>query len=284
MTGSGSSGSWIIRGLQLGAAIGATVEPDADARAIRAHDLVVLVKRPRAPLLQRIHAAGVPLVWDVVDAWPQPVGNGWSREQALAWLTEQVRAIRPAAAVAATSAMAADLRPLVSDTLALPHHARPGLEPNPVRDAVHVVGYEGSERHLGAWAQIVAGEAARRGWRFAVNPARLADVDIVVALREVEGYAPRMWKSNVKHANAAGSGTPFVGCRERGYLEQSQGGEHWADNPRELAAAFDALTPAAARREAAERMRAARPALDDIAARYAVWLQGVKRCATAPRF
>lgn len=283
VTGSGSSGSWQIRGVQLGEAIGATVQPDADDRSIRAHDLVVLVKRPRAPLLQRIHAARVPLVWDVVDAWPQPIGNGWAREQCVGWLREQVRLIRPTAAVAATGAMAADLRPLIGDTIALPHHARPGLEQNPVRADVRVVGYEGSERHLGGWAEIVSGEAARRGWRFAVNPVRMADVDIVVALREIEGYAPRMWKSNVKHANAAGSGTPLVACRERGYLEQAAGAERWADNPRELAEAFDALAPQAVRAEASRVLRAAAPRLEDVAARYAVWLQGVKRCATAPR-
>lgn len=281
VTGSGASGSWEIRGRQLGAAIGATVLADAPAAVIRAHDLVVLVKRPPAALLQRIHAARATLVWDVVDAWPQPAGNGWAQQQCTAWLREQLRYVRPHAVVAATAAMAEDVRSVVGDVLALPHHARPGMPINPVRGAIRVVGYEGSERHLGAWYEVVSGEAHRRAWQFVVNPPRLADVDVVVALRELEGYAPRRWKSNVKHANAAGSGTPFIGCRELGYLEQACGAERWADNPRELAEAFDALETHEARSSAARALLAVAPRIDDVAARYAVWLQEVLRCATA---
>jgi hypothetical protein len=67
----------------LGKAIGARVDPlahDVDA------DLAIIVKRPRVETLQRLHQAAVPIVWDVVDAWPQPDGNDWDEAICQQWL------------------------------------------------------------------------------------------------------------------------------------------------------------------------------------------------------
>lgn len=275
VTGSGSSGSWQVRGVQLGHAIGATVCKEASTAMIRSHDLVVLVKRPPPPLLRRLHDSGARVVWDVVDAWPQPEGNQWSQAQALEWLHQQVTLIRPLAVVAATQRMADDLRPFASIVLALPHHARPGLRPQPPRDSVTQVGYEGSPKQLGRWREVLEAECRRRGWRFVMNPRSLADVDIVVALRQAEGYPPRHWKSNVKLGNAQACGVPIVCNRECGYLETASGGERWADEEKELAAALDNLTAAPARREAAAKLAHAAPTLDATAARYSSWLQSL---------
>lgn len=49
-------------------------------------------------------------------------------------------------------------------SLILPHHARPGLEPVPLRKKVRTVAYEGDPRYLGKWAGIVGKECERRGW------------------------------------------------------------------------------------------------------------------------
>lgn len=269
VTGSGKSGSWQIRGEQLGMAVGATVIPNA--RDVAAFDLVVCVKRVSPELVDRVRAAGVPLVWDVVDAWPQPAGNEWTEEQCRAWLKARIEQIKPDAIVTATKAMAADCGGFF-----LPHHARPSLERNPIRREVQTVGYEGGD-YLGRWRAMVEAECERRGWVFVVNPARLADVDIVVALRDAAGYAPRHWKSAVKLSNAQGSGTPFIGNREAGYLEQAIGtAEKWADTPEELKAAFDALTPHKERARAAGWMHAAAPTLSAVAQRYATWLAALK--------
>lgn len=280
VTGRGTSGSWQIRGVQLGEAIGATVLPQAfDADPF---DVVVIVKRAPADMALRARLAGVPVIWDVVDAWPQPVGNTWSRDECHAWLRLQVRAIKPAGIVAATRAMAADCADFGVPVLALPHHARPGLDANPIREHVQTVGYEGGEAYITGWRAAIEAECKRRGWRFVINPARLADVDIVLALRDATGYAPRHWKSNVKLANAQASGTPFVGVREAGYLETAIGTcEKWADTPEELKRAFDALTPQGERRRAAQWMRSVAPALDQVAIKYRTWLEQV--CATPPR-
>lgn len=274
VTGNGSSGSWRIRGDQLGQAIGATVLPKAVD--VAPYDLIVLVKRPAAELVKRAHRAGVPVVYDMVDAWPQPEGNNWSGDQCDAWMRRQIAMINPTAVVAATRAMAEDLRWFNLPCLYVPHHSRPGLERNPIREHVQVVGYEGSEAYITGWRPAIEAECQRRGWRFVVNPSRLADVDIVLALRDAEGYAPRHWKSNVKLANAQGSGTPFIGCREAGYTEQAIGTcEKWADTPQELARAFDALTPQGERRRAAQWMLSVAPSLEQVASKYRAWLEGI---------
>lgn len=280
ITGRGTSGSWRVRGEQLGAAIGAAVVPKA--LDVAGFDLAVVVKRSENDLLQRLRRADVPLIWDVVDAYPQPAGNTWTRDQCMAWLRAEVQRIQPAGIVAATLAMARDCEEFGIPVLALPHHARPSLARNPIRDEVHVVGYEGAEHYLGRWRQVLESECARRGWRFVVNPPSLADLDIVVALRDVDGYAPRNWKSGVKAANAQGSGTPFIGCREAGYLETSCGCERWADTDKELVRAFDALTPQAERARVGGWMHAAAPLLSSVACTYAKWLKEVA-CKTAGR-
>lgn len=140
-TGRGTSGSWQIRGVQIGGALRGNVCPAPDV--IPRCDLAVLVKRPSAGLVDRLHAAKVPIVWDIVDAWPQPAGNDWDRPSCLAWLRQQVETIRPAALVAATEQMAIDCEEFGLPLIALRHHARPEQEINPIRDRVRRVGYEG---------------------------------------------------------------------------------------------------------------------------------------------
>ena len=270
MTGRGTSGSWQIRGVQLGKTLGAAVVPNA--MDVAPYDLAVLVKRPTPDLLQRLNRADVPVIWDVVDSYPQPVGNGWDRARCLEWLAGQVRAIRPAGIVAATRAMAQDCEGFGVPVLALPHHARPGLRQNPIRP-LKVLGYEGGEQYLGRWLPIIRRQCAARGLQFVINPAEVADVDILLALRDCDGYAPRNWKSNVKLANAQGSGTPVICSREAGYLETASGAERCADDESEFAGALDALTPTNARRAAAQALRAAAPEIDSIAATYIAWLR-----------
>jgi hypothetical protein len=272
MTGRGTSGSWQIRGVQLGRALGATAMPEA--RDVAPYDVVVLVKRPTPDLLQRIRSADVPLIWDVVDSWPQPSGNEWSGHACRYWLRNMVEHLQPAGIVAATQAMAEDLKALTdAPVLTLPHHARPGLRRNPIHAEVRTVGYEGGEQYITRWRPIIEAECVRRGWTFVTQPAELADVDIVLALRDATGYAPRSWKSNVKLANAQGSGTPIVCCREAGYLETQSCAEEWVDTPQELTAAFDGLTSRDARLWAGRVLYDATPHILPIADTYSKWLR-----------
>ena len=275
VTGRGTSGSWQIRGVQLGQAIGATVQPAA--LNVAGYDAAVLVKRPSPGLVERLHRARVPIVWDIVDAYPQPAAFGWSRDQCMAWLRAQVAEIKPVALVAATEAMATDCAWLGLPVLALPHHSRPAQALNAIHPEVRRIGYEGADHYLGRWLPLLEAECAHRGWRFIVNPPRLADLDIVVCLRDSESYAAMRWKSGVKTANAIGSGTPAITGREAGCREIAPPLTPSCWEYRDLANMFDRLEPRKTRQALASSYQSAAPALalPALAAVYREWLEGL---------
>lgn len=268
VTGRGKSGSWQVRGVQLGKAIGADVRTDGGDGQ---YDLAVIVKRPRFEVTTALRC---PRIWDVVDAWPQPLGNEWTRDHCMNWLRPQVHDLGLVGIVAATEAMAEDCQIFGIPVLTLRHHARPGMRRNPLRERVAVVGYEGGEQYLGWWRAWLEQECARRGWGFVINPPALADVDIVVALRAAQGYAARRWKSNVKLANAQGSGTPSICECAAGYMETANAGQCWANDAFEAKLAFDILTDYDARKRQVEAYRA--PTLENVAKTYREWLCALK--------
>jgi hypothetical protein len=254
VTGRGSSGSWKVRGVQLGKALGATVKPGAGEADIAAADIVVLVKRPAPGQIDVLRRSKVPWVWDVVDFYPQPECSNWSREHGIAWVTNQLSSFAPWGVVWPNAKMRADCGEY-GDDLVLYHHGRPGRRVNPVRDRVRVVGYEGSRRYLGRYEKALKNECKRRGWKLLINEGEHADFDIAVAFRDrpFAGYVQRSWKSNVKLANCHATGTPFIGAAEDGYLETQTGLEMFLDNPHYLAEHFDLLEPYETRRRIHER-------------------------------
>lgn len=268
-TGRGTGGSFAIRGEQLGRAVGAVVQPNA--LDVGGYSLAVIIKRP-GDVLARLQAMQVPIVYDVVDAWPQPTGNDWGAQECKAWLAQQVEKIKPVGIVAATQRMAADCNFGVP-VLALPHHHRPGLLRNPIRETVRTVGYEGGEQYLGRWRKFLELECAHRGWQFVVNPPSLADLDIVVAMRDQSGYAAKHFKSNVKLANAQGSGTPVILSPESGYKETACGAELWAETQADMKIALDQLEGYAERVERSEQLLKASITIDSVAATYTAWLK-----------
>lgn len=277
VTGSGKGGSWEIRGRQLGEAIGATVDP---AAKVDGFDLVVLVKRHKNGAVEAAHKAGIPLVYDMVDAWPQPAGNGWSRIECLDWLDGHIRAIAPAAIVASTKTMAEDCDGFGVPVLYLPHHARPGLKMNPIRPEVRTVVYQGGPHYLGKWRDFLHRECASRGWAFRADETKtatfeLADADIAVAVREQAGYAATQWKSNVKLANAQGSGTPVICGHEAGYFETASGAEMWVNSEHLMRCALDTLADHEVRKLVSVKLQAAAPKLEDVARRYKEWLRAI---------
>lgn len=242
-TGNGRAGSWFVRGEQIGQRLG-TVNANAGPEDFRSHDLTVCVKRVPHTRLLSMRASGRPWVWDVVDAYPQPEAGAWSRRDAIRWLRQQLEALKPDAVIWPNARMREDAEFRGLQTV-IYHHARPGLLANPIREHVQTVGYEGAPAYLDHWGPRLQSECRRRGWRFVVNPPALSQLDIVCALRggQHAGYVQTHWKSNVKLANAHGSGTPFIGTRECGYVETASGAEVWAHTPGELSEAFDSLTP-----------------------------------------
>jgi hypothetical protein len=262
-TGKGTAGSYTIRAEQLGAALGAIVKPLASHADFAECDLAVVVKRVPEPIRGGLASTGRKWVYDIVDAFPQPLSSTWQRSEAIAWTRKHIAMLNPTAMIWPNQRMRGDCddgRP----GIVLPHHARPNQAPNPIREKVSRVGYEGRADYLQGWAMVLHKECERRGWHFIVNPERLAELDIVVAFRggRWDGYAPQHYKSNVKLVNAHGSGTPFVGRPDTAYLEQASGAEYWATTPTEISMAFDWLESQSTRAQVSDRFRAAAYTLD----------------------
>lgn len=243
-TGKGSAGSWACRGDQLGKACGAVVKPMATAEDLAKADVAVVVKRVPPELLQALRKSRKPWVLDVVDFYPQPTACHWDRDQAIRWVRNKIAELNPTAVIWPNRQMGLDCQVDLPSTT-LYHHHRPGIAVNVIRHKIAKVGYEGEPAYLAEWRPFLEIECARRGWEFVVNPPQLADLDIVVALRggQYAGYVPSAWKSNIKVANAHGSGTPFIGNPECGYLETALGGEKMVSTKKQLREALDALTP-----------------------------------------
>lgn len=279
VTGKGKSGSFAIRAVQLGAAIGANVIANATEADIRQADLVVLVKRPTEEIIAHCRKHSRPIVWDVVDAWPQPHGNDWDKSECFSWLQGMIATIKPAAIVAATHRMAQDIQEFYRGPVKwLPHHGRPGIHENPVRRDLKVVGYEGGGNYVSRWGAILQKECADRGIQFvrASGPEALASFDVVVGLRDHVGYAARHYKSGVKLANAHASGTPFIGGKECGYLETMTGFEYWVESKSQLTVALDWLERYETRLEIHNQFLRNAITVKSVAENYLSWLSQLR--------
>ncbi len=223
----------------------------ASVQDMRAADVVLVVKRVPEELLMNLRASGKPWAYDVVDAYPQPECSGWTQAQSIAWLKSHIARLKPNAVIWPNQRMAADLGQVGNVVY---HHHLPGIKRNPIRKRIETIGYQGAVHYLEGWTDAIGKECQRRGIRFVMN-AQLADVDVILALRggKWNGYPQRNWKSNVKLANAHGSGTPFIGARECGYEETATGCEYWADTPQELAGALDWLELQSTRQHIAQK-------------------------------
>lgn len=270
VTSGTKAGSWKIRGEQLGAAIGADVINNASLEQQQGYDITICVKKPP----KQWKPSGV-VVWDMLDCWPQPAGNEWSKAQLVDFVAERKKDIGAQHTVAATEQMRVDT--CASKTLY--HHFRPGQVRNPVRSKVGVVGYEGDPRFLGRWHDLIVDYCQRAGWTFAINPDSLSACDAMVALRDYphRGYPTAMWKSNVKLVNAQATGTPIICLEEHGYIETSCGEEVWVKKFDDLAFAFELLIPESTRIQKAQRLweHGQQYSLTNIANEYRSWLESL---------
>lgn len=255
-TGKGGAGSWTIRGEQLGAAFGADVE--AQRSHFAPYDVVVVVKKATRQQEAALRKFSGLVVWDIVDNWPQKSVRTLS--QARTHVQHMASVYGADACVFATDAMRASLD---LEGFTLPHHARPDQQRNPIREQVRSVCYEGSPRYLVDWIEQ---DVRARGWEFAVNPPSLADHDIVISHRGAwRSEVTRLWKSNVKLANAQGSGTPCVLELEQGCYERDPVAPIYYQTREEFGAALDDLRPHHVRLWRSKILYAGAPKLADIA-------------------
>ena len=265
-TGRGGNGSWQVRGDQLGEACGAVVKTNATAEDFEECDLAVVVKRVPSRLLEDLRDSGKPWAFDIVDAFPQPASSAWSAKQSIDWVRALLDKLDPTAVIWPNERMRHDCcdgRP----GMVLRHHYRPNAQPNPIREKIEKVGYEGRSLYLNSWRHHLVRECVRRGYAFVENPTGLSELDVVVAFRggEWDSYASRHWKSNVKLANAHGTGTPFVGQPADAYVESSTGCEYWVTDPAGIRVALDWLESQSAREQIHDRFLRAAYSVTDAA-------------------
>lgn len=266
----GKSGSWRIRGEQLGEAIGAEVFAQAEMAEVRSANIVVVVKRTPPRLIQTIRSAGKRWVLDLVDGWPQPEGNAWPEATARRWLQQRLHELAPTGVVFPTTRMLEDSG-WQGPAIVLPHHAWPKYQAAPVAETVHRVGYEGAEAYLGRWRGLLEAECSRRGWEFVVN-GDLANCQIGVALRDVTGYPAGAWKANTKLANLQALGLPALVSPEQGYREFGSEAQIELVWPEHLAPALDCLADSTVRERLSVIAQAAAPRLENVAHDYRRWL------------
>ena len=270
--GSGK-GSWQMRGLQLGAALGARVTSEPTDADWHWAERVLLVKHASPKYAARAHALSVPVIWDPLDFWKQPDENVLSSIDARERLYRARDVIKPTLTIGATEAMAA-----VVDGVCLPHHGYVGLVPTPARETARVVGYDGNGAYLAQWAPALTTACAARGWTFVINPPSLADVDIIVALRggAWDGWMCREWKSGVKLSNAILAGRPVITQDTAAWREMQPAGSV-VRTYAELPGVFDQWAPVAVRQEvvAIAQLRAPAFTAEAIATTYRALLRRV---------
>jgi hypothetical protein len=269
--GSGK-GSWSIRGLQLGDAIGARVTSSPSPGDFAWAEIIVLVKHAITNWGVAAKQTGAAIVWDALDFWPQS-HNGATEREAMEMLHAKVRPCPPDLIIAATESMATAI-----GGYCLPHHSWPGMSATPAREHVRTVVYEGSDIYLGRWAEWLHDACAARGWHFKVNPPHLTEADIIVAFRDRQwdGWICREWKSGVKAGNAIVAGRPLLmqDCASRRELQPAGS---LVETREDLAAALDYWTPYDVRAAVvdAAAARAPRFHLASVAATYRSRLEAV---------
>jgi hypothetical protein len=261
ITGNGKSGSWKVRGEQLGRAIGADVIPNAMAKDLEGYDVCICVKRPTSAALNFGNS-----VFDVVDCWPQPMQRGNYFE----YVKEKMRGFKYT--IAATQKMEDD----VLASWSLRHHYRPSIEENQIRKDVRVIGYEGAPHYITEWLPFILRECKSRGWKFDINPANIASCDAMIGVRggQWRNYASDHWKSGVKFSNAIGSLTPFIALPECGYLEYGVRFER-VDLFTDLAKSFDRIADHDYRLSLANEYKNKKThySIEAVAAEYLEWLK-----------
>ncbi len=250
----GGKGSFQMRGVQVGAVLGARVVSDPTDADFGWADVVILLKRAILKVGPQAARARKPIIWDALDFWSQPAHNRYTVDQGVAMARQDSRGVPLAATIGATQAMADALGGVY-----IPHHCRLGLVQTPPRESVQVVAYDGSERYLGAWRPAIQTACEARGWSFVINPPDLSTADILVAFRDHpwDGTICRAWKSGVKYVNAITAGRPIItqdcaAVRELGIAGDGVPGAAIIEEPSELSGAFDAWVSLSDRQSASK--------------------------------
>jgi hypothetical protein len=273
IVGSGK-GSFEMRGVQVGAALGARVVAEPTDADLQWSDVVVLVKRAGRRWAMKTHLAGKPVVWDVLDGWHQPAQNSMTEADAVAWLRREQQMVKPAVTICATQAMAD-----ACGGVYVPHHGWQGLRPTPARPEIQAVAYQGNSAYLGRYAKAIQDACRDRHWTFLINPADLSQADVLVAFRDGpwDGWVCRQWKSGVKLVNAICAGRPILTQHSAAWEELQPDGA-LAEAPETVGVLLDVFRPVERRQAVvnAALTRAGQFSLETIAGQYRQVLSTVR--------
>lgn len=159
------SGSWAMRGKQLGTRIGARVTSTPQAEDWRWCDCVVMVKNWGARFAAEARSAGKTIVWDVVDFWRQPHDNRLDETAAKALFQKAIAAVGADLVIGATEAQAR-----AAGGVYVPHHTWSGLEPMAPQPECKRVLYQGNPAYLGRWHACLTDACRALGWQFVMDP------------------------------------------------------------------------------------------------------------------
>lgn len=215
-----SAGSWQIRGKQISEMVNgweAINKPTMDD--IERFDLFCIVKKPDLKFIKRLKNAKKPIVFDIVDSWAQPIDGLKYTDLVLvqSFFRRKFNDIDADYYIFPNQRMKEDLSDVTRNGVAIYHHYKKNIGINPIRKIVKKIGYEGNESFLGEWSDIITSACNDLDIEFVINPDVYTDMDIVVSVRggEHDCFMSNSYKSNVKIANAMGSGTPILaGHRE----------------------------------------------------------------------
>lgn len=269
ITSSNGGGSWRMRGEQLGAAVGATVRPDAASACLRRHDIAIAVKRIDGELLQRLQTSGVPWVWDIVDAYPQD--TQWRAFQARDWFRAEIQRLRPHAVIWPSQRMRMECGPIAAEIgIAgpyIPHQPRPGIAPQPLRDDITVIGYDGMPRYLESLHTMLEIVQEETRARLVYGPQALREADVMLSLRGAPWDGHQMaWKPAVKLANAQAAGLPLIGEEAAFDLQEpTRFGAIVVREAWDIVGQIDLLRPSAVREAIRRNALAAVPTLEHCA-------------------
>ena len=213
-TSRSGAGAWKVRGEQIAATRTnwwALNKPKPDD--VNKCDVLCVVKRPDFELIEFAKQKNKIIIYDIVDSWAQPsdgvkyTNKAGAKKLFLGMWSD----IKADGFIFPTWTMSKQLGSLVTLSTTIYHHYLPNIGRNPVRKEVKTIGYEGGD-YLGPWQNLIQKKCKTYNIEFLFNPKTYTDMDIAILARGGDhgSYLSRNYKSNVKLANAYGSGTPVL--------------------------------------------------------------------------
>ena len=243
-----SAGSWEIRGKQIAGMRSNWLAINKPSKSIIDEaDIICVVKKPNFKIIEIARKKNKPIVYDILDSWQQPSDDRacLNKEDAINLFSKKWKEIDADGYIFPTKNMENILGTLVKNKVTIYHHYWPQIKINPIRKIVKKVGYVGNKNFLGMWGHKLDQLCKKKDIEFVINPEDFIDMDVVVLTRggDYANYLAKNFKSNVKLANAMGSGTPaLIHYREMSAHDTDSGDSlFFTDHPDSLERQLDRL-------------------------------------------